>query len=490
MVKPFSQQAEENTWKIRGLLKKEECTMDDTKISNMTALELTEQYSLARLSPVTVTEAMLDRINRINPKINAFHHISTDKALKSAREAEKRWKDGKPLSPIDGVPTAIKDGLLMKGIPVYRGSVANAAEMQEWNADAPVVLRLEENGAVILGKTTMCDYGMLASGYSSKFGPTRNPWSLDHNSGGSSSGSAAAVAAGLCPIIVGTDIVGSIRNPASFCGLYGHKPSFGRVPFYPQTSPSVCAGPIARSVADAARLLTIISRPDKRDPTALPFANVNYEDAIKSESTKFKIGFMRNIGFGPSPHDEVLKICEAAVKVFEVLGNEIRDILPPFKNEDIKKAENFYRTRTLAELDLLTPETRAKAEVINTWASEAQNYSGMDHYRDYLGTQDLRSRMFSAMEGYDLLLLPTVPIPPYKAENAGLDNGDIFAPWCNTFVFNLTQQPAISVPCGKTSTGLPVGLQIIGRVQEDICVLRAAKTYEDYVGCRVTIPKM
>ena len=170
--------------------------MDDSKIANMTASELTEQYSLARLSPVTVTEAMLDRINRINPKINAFHHISTDKALKSAREAEKRWKDGKPLSPIDGVPTAIKDGLLMKGIPVYRGSVANAAEMQEWNADAPVVLRLEENGAVILGKTTMCDYGMLASGYSSKFGPTRNPWSLDHNSGGSSSGSAAAVAAG------------------------------------------------------------------------------------------------------------------------------------------------------------------------------------------------------------------------------------------------------------------------------------------------------
>ena len=137
----------------------------------------------------------------------------------------------------------------MKGVPVYRGSAANAAESQEWNIDAPVVSRLQDNGAVILGKTTMCDYGMLASGYSSKFGPTRNPWNLDYNSGGSSSGSAAAVAAGICPIIVGTDIVGSIRNPASFCGLYGHKPSFGRVPFYPQTSPSVCAGPIARSVA-------------------------------------------------------------------------------------------------------------------------------------------------------------------------------------------------------------------------------------------------
>ena len=464
--------------------------MDDIKIANMTAFELSEQYSAGVLSPVTVAEAMIDRINYLNPKINAFHHVATDSALMAAREAEKRWKDEQPLSLIDGVPTAIKDGLLMKGVPVYRGSAANAAEKQKWEIDAPVVQRLEENGAVILGKTTMCDYGMLASGYSSKFGPTRNPWNLDYNSGGSSSGSAAAVAAGICPIIVGTDIVGSIRNPASFCGLYGHKPSFGRVPFHPQTSPSVCAGPIARSVADAARLLTIIASPDGRDPTALPFANVTYEEVIKGEPTKQKIGFMRNIGFGPTPDDEVLRLCEAGVKVFELMGSEIKDISPPFRNDDIIKAENFYRTRTLAELELLPSETREKGKVINNWAEEAKHYSGVDHYRDYLGTQDLRSRMFSAMGDNDLLILPTVPIPPYAAENPGLDDGDIFSPWCNTFVFNLTQQPAISVPCGKTSSGLPVGLQIVGRVHNDVCVLRAAKVYEDYSGYQVMVPEI
>ena len=169
--------------------------MVDSKIANMQAVELSEQYNSGTLSPVTVAEVMIERINRLNPKINAFHHITADSALKSAHESEKRWKDGRPLSLIDGVPTAIKDGLLMKGVPVYRGSMANAAEKQNWDIDAPVVSRLQENGAIILGKTTMCDYGMLASGYSSKFGPTRNPWNLDHNSGGSSSGSAAAVAA-------------------------------------------------------------------------------------------------------------------------------------------------------------------------------------------------------------------------------------------------------------------------------------------------------
>jgi aspartyl-tRNA(Asn)/glutamyl-tRNA(Gln) amidotransferase subunit A len=464
--------------------------MESESIPAASAIELVKLFQKGEISPVKVVETMLDRISVLNPKINAFHHILTESALNAAMESEKRWKAGRPSSSIDGVPTAIKDGLLMKGIPVYRGSAANIGGEQQWNIDAPVVQRLKESGAIILGKTTMCDYGMLASGYSSKFGITRNPWSLDHNSGGSSSGSAAAVAAGICPIVVGTDIVGSVRNPASFCGLYGHKPSFGRVPFYPQSSPAVCAGPIARSVADAARLLTIISRPDGRDPTALPFDEVDYEAVIMGETTKKKIGFMRNIGFGPTPDEEVLRLCETAVKVFESMGNEIQDISSPFKNEDLTKAENFYKVRTLAELDLLPPKIQEKGMVINTWAIEAKHYNGLDHYRDYLGTQDLRSRMFKSMEGYDLLLLPTVPIPPYAAENPGLDDGDIFSPWSNTFVFNLTQQPAISVPCGKTSSGLPVGLQIVGRNYDDIGVLRAAKSYEDAVDCRITIPKL
>ena len=292
----------------------------------------------------------------------------------------------------------------------------------------------------------------------------------------------------MCPVAVGTDIVGSIRNPASFCGLYGHKPSFGRVPFYPQTSPAVCAGPISRSVEDMALLLNVISSPDSRDPTALPYHEIDYMEAIKGNFAGLKIGFMPDIGFGPTPDDEVLKLCCEAVKLFKKMGNQITEIKAPFSQEDISKGENFYRTRALAELSLLPAKVQANGKVINEWAQKAKDYSGVDHYRDYLGTQELRSRMFEAIKDYDLLMLPTVPIPPYRAENPGLDDGDIFAPWCNTFVFNLTQQPASSVPCGKTFSGLPVGLQIVGRPHDDVGVLLAAKAIENTEMYKVTIP--
>ena len=462
--------------------------MNESNLWSLSATELRNAYMAKTLSPVEVLESNLARITTLNPKVNAFHLLMEENTLLSAKKSEKRWLKDSPSGLLDGIPTAIKDGLFMSSIPIYRGSLANNANSNIPTSNAPVVDRMIDSGAIILGKTTMCDYGMLASGYSSKFGPTRNPWNLDFNSGGSSSGSAAAVAAGMCPVVVGTDIVGSIRNPASFCGLYGHKPSFGRVPFYPQSSPAVCAGPIARSVEDMALLLNVISAPDSRDPTALPYNKVDYMEAIKGKVEGLKIGFMPNIGFGPTPDDEVIKLCSEAVKSFKKMGNEITVINAPFSQEDIVKGENFYRTRALAELALLPPEVQASGEVINAWAQKAKGYTGVDHYRDYLGTQELRSRMFEAMKDYDLLLLPTVPIPPYKAENPGLDSGDIFAPWCNTFVFNLTQQPASSVPCGRTLAGLPVGLQIVGRPHDDVGVLRAANAFENTGMYKVIIP--
>ena len=462
--------------------------MNESNLWSLSATELRKAYVKRTLSPVEVLASYLGRITTLNPKVNAFHLLMEENALLSAKKSEERWLKGSPLGLMDGIPTAIKDGLFMSGIPIYRGSLANDAQSNIPTTNAPVVDRMIGSGAIILGKTTMCDYGMLASGYSSKFGPTRNPWNLDFNSGGSSSGSAAAVAAGMCPVAVGTDIVGSIRNPASFCGLYGHKPSFGRVPFYPQTSPAVCAGPISRSVEDMALLLNVISGPDSRDPSALPYHEIDYMEAIKGNVAGLKIGFMHDIGFGPAPDDEVLKLCCEAIKSFKKMGNQITEIKAPFSQENITKGENFYRTRALAELSLLPPKVQANGKVINEWAQKAKDYSGVDHYRDYLGTQELRSRMFGVIKDYDLLMLPTVPIPPYRAENPGLDNGDIFAPWCNTFVFNLTQQPASSVPCGRTSAGLPVGLQIVGRPHDDVGVLRAAKAFENTEMYKVRIP--
>ena len=237
-----------------------------------------------------------------------------------------------------------------------------------------------------------------------------------------------------------------------------------------------------------ALLLNVISGPDSRDPSALPYHEIDYMEAIKGNFAGLKIGFMPDIGFGPTPDDEVLKLCCEAVKLFKKMGNQITEIKAPFSQEDISKGENFYRTRALAELSLLPAKVQANGKVINEWAQKAKDYSGVDHYRDYLGTQELRSRMFEAIKDYDLLMLPTVPIPPYRAENPGLDDGDIFAPWCNTFVFNLTQQPASSVPCGKTFSGLPVGLQIVGRPHDDVGVLLAAKAIENTEMYKVTIP--
>lgn len=454
--------------------------MTSSDIANLKARELTSAYRAGTLSPVEVADAMLKRIEDIDPKINAFHHVDAECVRTAAKASEERWRQGAPLGPVDGVPTAIKDGLMMKGVPIYRGSLANGADkVESWDVDAPCVERLQEGGAIILGKTTMCDYGMLASGYSSKFGPTRNPRDVTANPGGSSSGSSAAVAAGIGPFTIGTDIVGSIRNPASFCGLFGHKPSYGRVPFHPQNSPSVVAGPIARDVRDAALLMNILSQPDSRDVTALQPDGTDYLAVLDGAGVKGRrVGLMYEIGFGPAVDPEVRDLIGAAARQFEALGAHVEEVAAPFTAEDIKASERFYQIRALTELEALDPERQKQAEVIYNWTMPARGYTGPDHYRDFLGTQDLRARFLNASEGFDFILMPTVPIPPYAAENPGLDDGDIFAPWCNTFVMNLTQQPASSVPCGTTKGGLPVGLQIIGRRFDDVGVFQASAAIE------------
>jgi aspartyl-tRNA(Asn)/glutamyl-tRNA(Gln) amidotransferase subunit A len=430
---------------------------------------------------------MLRRIEDWNPVINAFQFIDAEGALDQARASEARWLAGAPQGLLDGVPTAVKDGLSMKGAPIYRGSLANGSDGQPAEFDAPCVERLRENGAVILGKTTMCDYGMLASGYSSKFGPTRNPRNPSANSGGSSSGSAAAVAAGISPVIIGTDIVGSVRNPASFCGVFGHKPSFGRVPYYPQTSPSVCAGPIARSVQDAALLLNVLAQPDARDVTALNPDGADYTKDLSTGVKGRRFSVLTELGLGPRVDGEVAALVERAARVFEDIGGVMETVQTPFTPDDIVCADRFYQVRALAELTLLPEDIQQLATVIWNWTEPARSYTANEHYRDFLGTQDLREKFVHMMGDADFLLLPTVPLPPYAAENPGLDNGDIFAPWSNTFVVNLTQQPAASIPCGETASGLPVGLQIVGRKFDDAGVLCAAAAYERASGLNISV---
>ncbi len=254
------------------------------ELQSLDATAMLSSYRSGELSPVDVTTAAFAAIKAVNPRLNAVIYTNEADALAEAKASEQRWRRGEPRGRLDGVPTLIKDGLQLRGVPMYRGSKALRDHAAIPSENSPCVDRLREAGAVLLGKTTMCDFGMLSSGYSSMFGPTRNPWDLSRTSGGSSSGTAAAIAAGLVPLAVGTDIVGSVRVPASFCGLAGLKPSYGRVPHYPQSSPAAVSGPMARNVTDMALLMSVITAPDQRDFAALAYEQVDYERTLESPS--------------------------------------------------------------------------------------------------------------------------------------------------------------------------------------------------------------
>ena len=452
------------------------------KIETASAVELLRAYRDRSLSPVEVVETSLGLIERRDTDLNGFYEVRADAARRAARESEARWQAGRPLGALDGVPTSTKDALLTRGSPTYRGSAANDVETKTWEIDAPCVARLKESGAIILGRSTMPDFGMLASGASSKHGVTRNPWDRTRTPGGSSAGAAASIAAGINPIAVGTDIVGSIRLPASFCGLFGHKPSQGRVPYYLPSSPAMVAGPMARTVADAALLLNVISQPDQRDFTALPPEQVDYVAALEADMAGARLGLLHNIGFGPEPDPEVVALVERAARRFAEIGCKLTPIKAPFRPGEERPVEDFYRVRCYTEFVQYAPERRRQAPVIERWTAGAAKMTAVDLYRAYNAALLLRERSLRMMDGFDFLLLPSVPVPPFAAELPGLDQDRIFDPWANTFLFNLTEQPAASIGCGFTSAGLPVGLQIVGRRFDDVGVLRLSRAFEKMRG--------
>ncbi|MGH8820571.1 MAG: amidase family protein, partial [Rhodoferax sp.] len=252
-------------------------TPQATDLADCTATELLQLFRTAQASPVEATHAVQERIERLNPHINAFCYLAPEEAAQAARDSEARWARGAPCGALDGVPTSIKDLILTSGMPTLRGSHAVAAD-QPWEVDAPATARLREAGAVLLGKTTTPEFGCKGETNSPRTGLTRNPWDLRKTPGGSSGGTAAAVAAGMGPIGVGTDGAGSVRIPAAFCGNFGLKPSFGRVPAYPLSPFGTVAhlGPHSMSVRDAALMMNVLSRPDARDWTALPFDARDY----------------------------------------------------------------------------------------------------------------------------------------------------------------------------------------------------------------------
>src|SRR5688500_8213881 len=293
-------------------------------IHQRSALDLAAAFASGELSPVQVARAALERIEAWEPRINAMYRVQRESALASASASEARWRQGRPLSPLDGVPLTIKENIYTRGDPAPVGTRANEdAPLQ--GADAPAAARVREAGCVILGKTTMPDFGMLSSGLSSLHGVTRNPWRLDRNPSGSSSGAGAAAVAGYAPLHLGTDIGGSVRLPATHCGIFALKPSLGRVPVNPPYMGRV-AGPMARRVSDAALLMNVIARPDARDFMSLPYQECDFSALAPPAPKRLRIGLLPDLGVGLAVQPEVRPAAEAAATALAAAGCSVESI--------------------------------------------------------------------------------------------------------------------------------------------------------------------
>ena len=437
------------------------------------------------------TQAVLDRIAVLNPKLNAYCHIAAEEALAAARASEARWRAKTPCGELDGVPTSIKDLILTRGWPTRRGS-RTVDVNQAWDIDAPATARLREAGAVLLGKTATPEFGCKGETNSPLTGITRNPWNLAKTPGGSSGGAAAAVAAGLGPLAVGTDGAGSVRIPAAFCGNVGMKPSFGRVPAYPLSPFGSVAhiGPHTMSVADAALMMNVLKRPDARDWTSLPPDGSDYRIGLEDGIRGLRIAYSPTLGYARNVHPDVSAAVDAGAKILQSLGAHVEAVDPGFDNPlDITiglwfvGAWSVWNTLTPEQQSVTDPDFRAEALM-------GEKMSALDVQRLTLRRGALGSQMRQFMQDWDLIVTPTVAVPAFDARPAGHTPMDAQAMlgWSPfSYPFNLTQQPAITVPCGLTSDGLPIGLQIVGPMFGDALVLRAARAFES--ACPVRRPQ-
>jgi aspartyl-tRNA(Asn)/glutamyl-tRNA(Gln) amidotransferase subunit A len=448
-----------------------------SNIQDLSAYELSQAYRIGRLSPVEATRAALARMDLWEHKINAMYIINGDGALAQAAASEARWRDGAPLSALDGVPVTIKDNIAVEGMPAPVGTAAG--DMTASATDAPPSARLREAGCIVLGKTTMPDFGMLASGVSSLHGITRNPWNLTRNTAGSSSGAGAAIVCGYGPLALGTDIGGSVRLPAAYNGIFALKPSLGRIPIYPPYLGRV-VGPMTRTVTDAALAMTALTKTDARDYMALPYQQVDWLDLDASVKGK-KLGLLLDVGVGISPQPAVRQAIEAAAKVFEQEGAIIEPAPPFFTREMLDSLDCFFAARLLAEYELLSPDQQTKVlPFIVAWCRRAEGLSAAQVLRALGQVMQVREKAVAAIQGYDFLLSPTSPIAAYAADEPapGNDPKRPFEHIGFTAPFNMSEQPAASICAGFDDDGLPIGLQIVGHRFDDIGVLRMARAYE------------
>ncbi|WP_067457645.1 amidase [Actinomadura macra] len=454
-----------------------------TDPADLTATEMLDGYRAGTLSPVEATEAVLARIGRENPRLNAFCLVAADSAMAAARASADRWRRGATLGALDGVPVSIKDVLLTRGWPTLRGS-KSIDPSGPWEEDAPSVARLREQGAVLVGKTTTPEYAWKGVTDSPLTGVTRNPWDPTRTPGGSSGGAAAAVAAGMAPLALGTDGGGSVRIPAAFTGTFTLKPTYGRIPHYPASPFGTLAhiGPMTRSVADAALLLDAVCGPDARDwsslpPPGAPFTGGPDEGA---DLSGLRIAFSPDLGYA-SVDPDVAALVAAAAEVFTELGAKVEQAEPGFA-DPVEDFEALWFAGAAKVVENLPPQARTR---LDPGLREVCDRGATLSAGDYLGATARRMELGRIMglfhERYDLLLTPTVPIAAFEAGRE-VPPGAPSRRWTGwtpfTYPFNMTQQPAASLPCGRTSEGLPAGLQVVGARHADALVMAACRAYE------------
>lgn len=464
-------------------------TTQPKHLADWPAHALSAAYAKGDVSPVEAAQAALERITAWEPTLNAMYLVKADQALSAAKASEARWKAGQALGPLDGVPITLKENLYTAGDPAPIGSASMMAiDPTPKAVDSPVAARCREAGLVLLGKTTMPDYGMLSSGRSSFHGTTRSPWrrtgvaEFDRNPAGSSSGAGAAGAAGYGPLHVGTDIGGSVRLPAAHCGLFGLKPSLGRVPINPPYMGRV-AGPMTRETVDSALLMNVITRPDVRDYRNLPPADTDYAAPPPGAWPKgLRIGLLDDMQAGWPVNPEVKAVVHEAAKALEAAGATIVPVKPFLTEEQLFNLSAFWEARAWADIGRMPDAVRnLSLPFINEWASHrARSFTGSDVMAGYAAIQTLREATVAAVAQVDYLLTPTSPTTAIGADQHVVNDDPHKALLHIAFTapFNMSEQPCASVNWRHSAEGLPIGIQFTGQRFDDLGVIQLCRVAE------------
>lgn len=449
-------------------------------IHRMSASELADLYAAKTLSPIEVVRDLLSLHERLADDLNAFCCLNQDSALQQAGASEARWRAGKPLSPLDGVPVSIKDNLGTDDMPTRFGSLAVSAERAQL-PDSPSVRRLREAGAVIFGKTTLPDFAHKIVTDSPLSGITRNPWNLAHTPGGSSGGAAAAVAAGLAPLALGTDGGGSIRIPAAFSGIYGFKPSFGRVPHYPRGAFALLShvGPMSRTAEDAALMMNLIARPDPRDWYALPYEPSDYRAALRTPLPRLRIALSPSLGLETQPDPEILATLKRSARILESMGAHVELADPPAILQCLQIHGIFWSAFSARLADSLEDAANRLDPSLKALVEAGRQLPPHSFLDAQMRRAEAGREVNEFFSRHDLVLCPVHPTvaPELSPQLEQCPPHPVYTPWCNQLGL-----PAASVYAGNSTEGLPIGIQLVGRQYDDITVLRVSHAFQQAFG--------